>query len=190
MLIVRHDPERVERDLRAKQLLCPGCDGVLAGWGWARRRRIRTGSGRWFWLQPRRARCTACSGTHVLMPSSTLLRRADAVEVLGAALLASAAGLGHRRVAARLGVPPGTVRNWLRRFAAAAEQITVQATRLAFGLDPDLWRIELRGSPKADALEALRVAVAAAVRRFGRPVSGWHVVSALTAGRLLAPSLV
>jgi hypothetical protein len=36
---------------------------------------------------------------------SCLLRRADAVGVIGAALAAKAAGVGYRRIAARLGRP-------------------------------------------------------------------------------------
>jgi hypothetical protein len=58
----------------------------------------------------------------VLLAASMLLRRADGVVVIGAALLAKAAGSGHRTIAAGNGRPPGTVRGWLRRFARRAEQ--------------------------------------------------------------------
>src|SRR4051794_13650831 len=57
---------------------------------------------------PRRSRCTSVSGcgaTHVLLPASVLLCRADAVGVIGAGLLAAAGGLGHRRVAGVVGRP-------------------------------------------------------------------------------------
>jgi hypothetical protein len=37
-----------------------------------------------------------CGRTHVLLAPSMLLRRADSVAVIGAALLAGAAGAGHR----------------------------------------------------------------------------------------------
>jgi len=67
-------------------------------------------------LVPRRAVCTGCGRTHVLLPASVLLRRADAVTVIGAALLARVSGCGHRRAADRVGRPPSTVRGWLRRI--------------------------------------------------------------------------
>jgi hypothetical protein len=123
----------------------------------------------------------------VLLPTSALLRRCAAVEVIGAALLAKQAGLGHRRVAARLGVPEATVRGWLRRFTARAETLRAAATVWAYRLDVQLGALQPRGSPYADALEALGAAAAAAVRRFGPPCSPWHVVAALTGGLMLAP---
>jgi transposase len=49
------------------------------------------------------------------------VRRADAVAVIGAALVLAAAGAGFRTVAARVGVAQGTVRGWLRRFRVRAE---------------------------------------------------------------------
>jgi hypothetical protein len=52
-----------------------------------------------------------------------LVRRADTVLVIGAALLAEAAGLGHRRVAVVLGRPQSIVRGWLRRFTGRAESV-------------------------------------------------------------------
>lgn len=43
-----------------------------------------------------RASCTGCAKTHVLLPAAWLSRRGDAVSVVGSALLAKAAGTGHR----------------------------------------------------------------------------------------------
>jgi hypothetical protein len=107
------------------------------------------------------------------------------VEVIGAALVAKQQGAGHRRIAGEVGVPATTVRGWLRRFAAKAEFLRARFVALAVGLDRDLGRIEPRGSPMADALEAIGVAAAAAARRFGSwPV--WWFASGATAGRLLA----
>jgi len=59
--------------------------------------------------------------THVLVAVSCLLRRADGVEVIGAALRAKAAGAGHRPIAAQVARPASTVRGWLRAFARNAE---------------------------------------------------------------------
>jgi uncharacterized protein YdbL (DUF1318 family) len=98
---------------------------------------------------------------------SSLVRRLDLLEVIGAALWASAAGLGHRRIAAALGRPATTVRGWLR-FGRQAAELRALATQLAHRLDADLGPIAPRSSSTADAVEALGVAAAAAVRRLGR----------------------
>lgn len=179
-------PRRSRRPRRmlSSVLSCPGCGGQLGPWGWARTRELRARRSRS--LRPRRSRCRACSSTHVLVPTSGLLRRRDAIEVIGAALLAKQAGQGHRAIAVTLGVPASTVRGWLRRFTARAEELRVMATVWALRLDAMHPRIEPRGSPFADALEALGLAAAAHVRRFQPARSGWHVVAALTGALMLA----
>ena len=65
-------------------------------------------------LRPRRARCRTCRVTHVLLPAAATARRADTTAVIGSALLASARGIGYRRIAAQLDRPPSTVRRWIR----------------------------------------------------------------------------
>jgi hypothetical protein len=122
--------------------------------------------------------------THVLLPVVALARRRDLVEVIGAALAAKAAGRGHRSIAAELDLPPTTVRGWLRRLASRAGLVRAQFTRLAFELDPTLGGVEPRGSPVADAVEAIGVAAAAAARRLG-PTPVWWFAAGVTAGRLL-----
>ena len=85
MLTVEIDVAAVEERLRLVRLACPGCAGVLAGWGRARPRSVRGPDGL-VWLWPRRSRCTGCRGTHVLLPVLLLVRRADRAGVIGAAL--------------------------------------------------------------------------------------------------------
>jgi hypothetical protein len=53
-----------------------------------------------------------------VLAASMLLRRADGVVVICAALLAKAAGAGHRTVAAWPGRPVGTVRGWYAALTA------------------------------------------------------------------------
>jgi len=182
--MVENNAAEVDRDLTAGRVTCPTCDGVLGPWGWARRRLLRRRDGS-VWLRPRRGRCRSCGGTHVLLPVDTLVRRRDEVAVIGAALVAWLGGAGHRRIASGLGVPADTVRGWLRRFAVRAEDVRVHFWRLAHRLDASLGAIEPRGSQVADALEAIGVAAAAAVRRFGPAGSLWAFVSGATGGRLL-----
>jgi hypothetical protein len=183
MLTVEADPTVVERRLREGELRCPGCGGVLAGWGWARRRTLRDVSAGLV-VRPRRSRCRGCRATHVLLLVDALLRRADTVEVIGAALLAKAAGVGHRRVAARLGRPASTVRGWLRRFTGRAEALRVVFTALAATISTWAPLPQARlGGVFAAAVEAIGAAVRFAVGA----VSGWRLVCAVSSGRLLAP---
>ena len=184
MLIVAADPVRVEQDLGAGMLGCPGCGGVLGRWGFARRRRLRDLAG-WLEVRPRRGRCRACRATHVLLPSVALGRRLDLACVIGQALLAKAHGVGHRAIAAELGVPATTVRGWLRRFAARAELVRGHFTRLAVWLDPQAGPICPRGSPLADAVEAIGTAAVAAARRLGPALGPFEFASGATGGRLL-----
>jgi hypothetical protein len=188
MLIVADDVERTERELAAGELACPDCDGELRRWGHARRRWLRTRQGRRA-LRPRRSCCHGCGRTHVLVPGVMLPRRADAVEVIGQALVAAAAGEGHRTIAARLARPATTVRGWLRRFAARAEQTRQHATRWMIRLDIGIVRVEPGGDVTAaqTALGVLAAAAAAAERRLGgRARCRWEVIVARCAGRLLA----
>lgn len=182
VVMVGSDPVEVERRLRRGELRCP-CGGGLAPWGYARRRDVRGVGG----LRPRRARCGVCAATHVLLAVSCLLRRADGVEVIGAALRAKAAGAGHRTIAAQLGRPTSTVRGWLRAFFGNAEAMRSMFTRLLVELDPLTAALPSGSSVLADAVEAIGACAAAARRRLGvvGAVSPWQLASAVTGGRLL-----
>lgn len=178
----------VEAALVAGQLACPGCGAVLAPWGWARARVVRS-VGSAIRLRPRRGRCVACGASHVLLPVSLLVRRADAVEVVGAGLVMKAAGFGWRRVAERLGRPGATVRGWLRRFAARAEAVRGLFTALLVTLAPDPVPAASAGSVFADAVVAVIAASAGAGARWMEVVglSPWRLASSVSGSRLLAP---
>jgi hypothetical protein len=124
----------------------------------------------------------------VLLPLGVLLRRADAVGVVGAAIAAKAAGVGARRVAGLLDRPLGTVRGWLRRFGGRVEAVRGWFTGLlcAVAVDPVL--PAPAGSGWADAVAAMRAAAVAVVARFAvTEVTVWPVIGAASSGRLLAP---
>lgn len=187
MVTVGGDAAAVERRLAAGRLACPGCSGVLAGWGYARARAVRD-SGRVLRVRPRRTRCAGCGVTHVLLPVGLLLRRADVAAVIGAALQARAGGVGYRRIAAALGRPAETVRGWLRRFADRVEAVRRLFTVLLRAVAPDPVMPDAAGGRWADALAAIGAAAAAVAGRFAvftLPLWGW--VSAVSGGRLLAP---
>ena len=187
MLIVSAEVAWVEAELVGGLLGCPSCREVLGPWGFARERVLRCRAGDRL-LRPRRARCRGCAGTHVLLPDLVFSRRQDEVAVIGSAVEAKIAGEGFRRIAARLGVCPMTVRGWLRRFVRRAELIRVHFTRCAVVLDPELGPVLPAGGGAADGLEAVAVAVRAWVLRFG-PAEPWQVVSRLSGGLLLQHEL-
>jgi Homeodomain-like domain len=191
LVMVETDQAEVERRLRDGGLCCPYCGGALARWGHARERSIRGIGHLVARIRPRRSRCSGCGRSHVLLPTSCLLRRADAAAAIGAALTAKADGLGHRRIAERLGRPASTVRNWLRAFAARAEHVRAGFTALLHELDPVSEPLAPAGTAFADAVSAVGAAAAASRRRFGAVMvawSPWQVAAAVSGGRLLAPA--
>lgn len=105
--------------------------------------------------------------------------------MIGEAIEAKAAGDGHRRIALRLGVPPWTVRRWLRRFAERAGMIMEHFTRWAHALDVSLGPLGPGGESFVDALEAIGVAARAAVLRLG-PRSLWRWAAFASGGVLMA----
>jgi transposase-like protein len=183
VLMVDNDEAVVEQSLVAGLLACPGCGAVLGPWGHARSRLLRC-SGPDQWLRPRRARCRTCRKTHVLVAEASLIRRRDEAAVIGRAVKAKATGAGHRHIAEALSLPASTVRGWLRRFTKGAEAIRSHFTRWAHALDPSLGPIHATGESLSDALEAIGVAVRAAVLRLG-PRPEWSIASALSGGALL-----
>ena len=184
MLIVVTDPTHVERELLAGRLSCPHCDSELRPWGHARRRVLRTATHNEE-HHPRRARCSKCQVTSVLLPDVCLVRRVDEVAVIGRALLEKAAGAGYRTIAAQLGRPKETVRGWLRRFSSRAAALRDHFRRWAFALDPRLEMITPQGTLLADVAEAIGLATRAASLLFG-PRPAWSWVSAMTGGALLS----
>ena len=188
MVTVEADLDQVERRLAAGELSCPACSGVLAGWGRARPRQLRGPDGP-VWLCPRRSRCTGCRATHVLLPVTALLRRADAAAVIVSALAAKAVRrVGFRVIAAELARPVATVRGWVRRFAERAEAVRSVFTVWLRAVDADSVMPDAAGGRLADAVTAIAAVAAVVGRRFALPevslaetavaVSGGPVVGA------------
>ena len=188
MLTVNGDRDVVERQLTGGELSCPSCGGVLGRWGNACLRRVRVLGGPDAELVPRRSRCRGCGATHVLLPACCLLRRADAGEVIGAALEAAAAGGGRRKIAGLVGRPESTVRGWLRRFAGRAEEVRVFFTVLLArtGADPVMPAGAAGLAAAVSAIAGAAVAVAARWPHLGE-VPVWAAASAASGGLLLAP---
>jgi len=217
------DAAAVETALRGGALRCPapGCGVGLRPWGWARRRWVRGlnaldgRDGRGGVLRPRRGRCPGCGRTQVLLPASVLLRRADAVAVIGVALLGKATGRGHRDLAAELGRPVSTVRGWLRRLARVGRRVlaVLAATAAELGAEfvapapagaggeidaatgpdtgPDIGpnaAAAVDADPVAAVVEMLGALARAVGRRLGGSCPPWRLAAVVTGGRLLAPA--
>jgi len=190
MVTVEADLVCVESRLAAGLIRCPACSqGVLGGWGFARSRRVVGLAGA---VRPRRARCRSCLVTHVLLPVTVLLRRAYAAEQIWMSLLVRAAGVGHRRIAARLNIPASTVRGWLRRAGGRLEAIRGWFLVVAVQTGIDVAIPDGRCCGWGDVVAAVEAAVAALGQRFGPvglvgAVTPAQVMVAVTGGRLLAP---
>jgi hypothetical protein len=185
LLVFAVDPERVEADLVAGRLCCGACGGALRPWGHARPRATRGPDGRPGWWRPRRAICRTCRRTSVLLPAWLLPRRRDHIEVIGRALVGYATGAGHRRLAAQAGLPPSTVRNWLRAFAAHVDRLAALGAARYYRLDPSPTGIAAAGTAAGDAVEALARAARAARLRVNVTAGPWPLINALTCGQLL-----
>lgn len=189
-MIIVFDVEQAEADLTAGRLACPHCAAPLRPWSWAQMRRVRGRDGTSRSVRPRRARCSSCRTSQVLLPAWCQPRLADATEVVGAALVAKAAGRGYRAIAAELGRPPATVRRWLRRARDPSHLAWLRRLGVEYAchLDTEVLTGGLQPQPTGlgDALEALAAAVHAWRRRWGRHADGSALIGAFTGGRLLA----
>jgi hypothetical protein len=123
----------------------------------------------------------------VLLPASVLLRRADAVTVIGAALLSKAGGAGHRPVAALVGVPASTVRGWLRRITAVADRVLAVLAAAAAELGVDFLPPTPAAGPVGAVVELVGALARGAVLRLGGSWVPWRLAAVLTGGRLLCP---
>jgi hypothetical protein len=130
---------------------------------------------------------------HVLLPASVLLRGADAVTVIGAALLAKASGCGHRRAAALVGRPASTVRGWMRRIGQVAARVlaVLAAAAAEFGAEfvaPAPTQDATAAGPVGAVVEWVGAVPRAAARRLGGSCSPWRLAAVVCGGRLLAPT--
>ena len=189
------DPEAAAERVARGDYPCPDsdCSGHVGPWGTARTRPVRLLGGGIDLVTPRRGRCRHCDRSHVFVPVRAFPRRTDSVETVWAALIAAANGQGHRPIAHQLGLPPSTVRGWLRRARANAEIIANRANTIRFdvGLSPAASHQRF-DSPLATMVHMVGAATAAWKRRFWfpTPTSGpdytpRQVASVLTGGWLL-----
>jgi Domain of unknown function (DUF6431) len=162
---------------------CPSCPRRLVNWG-----------GYWRWLRApllveriwiRRGRCSACRRSHALLPDLVLVRRLDAVAVIGASMGRKLTrGLGLRPIAEQLDVPHTTVRSWWQRFQARSPTLLAECAALAVALDGTPVEVNVIGEHAA--LASLGVAWQRALARFGVGIGDlWSFWSRISGGQAL-----
>jgi hypothetical protein len=127
----------------------------------------------------------------VLLPTWLFARRAYAGMIIWACVLARAAGAKVVAIAAWARIPVSTAAGWLGRVGDRADGLRRVLMGVLVGLDGQAGRILPSGSALGDAVAVL-AAVTGAVRRLGAElatVTDQELVSHLTQGRLLAPSV-
>ena len=170
------------RDVTPPRAACPRCGGPTGPWS-GYLRHLRDAELHRIFVP--RVRCRRCGSTAALLPWFVTPYRWDTTTSSGSALELTVAGHGVRRIAAALGRPETTVREWCRRFGAVAtdlaEALLVAAVRVGWsGFD-----LPVAPGPRcAAAADALASAFA---RRHGR-VPPWRLAALVTGGAWLAPN--
>ena len=199
-MTVRGSAESVEARLAAGRLRGPCCGGLLARWGWARRRVVAMPAGPEEFC-PRRGRCRRCGRTHVLLPAVLWSRRRYGAAVIMAVLVLAAKAAAAGRAAARpwlagrdgsrWQVPASTARSWRSRFTARAAALRQALMRVLPLADPASRPLVAAGSPAGDCLAALEAVTAGLQCRFPvlAAVTAHEVAAHLTGGLWLAPAV-
>ncbi|MFH8642552.1 hypothetical protein [Streptomyces goshikiensis] len=106
---------------------------------------------------------------------------------IGGRLEVAALGMGHRQIAARLGLAEGTVRGWPRRFLRRSEAVRRYLTVALVAVADDPVMPEAAASPLADAVTVTVAAHrAAAVTWLAvNTVSQWGFAGRAIGGRVL-----
>jgi hypothetical protein len=170
------------REVDPPRVTCPGCGGPTGPWsGYLRHLRADD----LLRIFVPRVRCRRCGRTDALLPWFVTPYRWDTVDVIGQALERSAAGEGVRRIAAALGRPETTVRDWCRRFRGLADDLArfllAAAVRLGWS------GFDLPTAPGPRTVAAVAALASAWTRRRG-PVVPWRLAALVTGGAWLAPN--
>ncbi len=199
-MTVRGSAESVEARLRTGRLRGPCCGGVLAPWGWARRRVVAMFTGPAEFC-PRRSRCRGCGRTHVLLPADLWSRRRYGAAVIMAVLMLAAGAAAAGRAAARpwlagrdggrWQVPASTAWSWRSRFAGRAGALRQALMGVLPLADPLSRPFAPAGSPAGDCLTVLEAVTAGLRCRFPAlaAVTAHEVAAHLTGGLWLAPAV-
>ncbi len=168
------------REVDPPRVSCPRCGGATGPWS-GYLRHLRDAELHLIFVP--RVRCKSCGRTDALLPWFVTPYRWDSVDIIGHALERSAAGDGVRRIAAVLGRPETTVREWCRRFGQVAAELA--RILLAAAVRTGWTGFDLPTAPRPRAAAAANALASAFARRHG-PVSSWRLVALVTGGAWLA----
>jgi transposase-like protein len=169
------------RDVSPPRPACPRCGGPTGPWsGYLRHLRDAVDLHRIF---VPRVRCRRCGRTAALLPWFVTPYRWDTVDVIGRALELAVGGQGVRRIAATVGRPETTVREWCRRFRATADALA--RVLLAAAVRSGWSGFDLPVAPGSRCLAAADALGAAWARRHG-PGGAWRIANLVTGGAWLA----
>ena len=175
---------RSGRDVAPPAVRCPACGGPTGPWsGYRRHLRADALARR---LRAPGALPATAGGPMPCCPGSSPRTGTTRVDVIGAALELHVGGVGVRRIAAALGRPETTVREWCRRFGRAAADLGAGPAR-GRGQRRLVRASSCRPTPGPRAAAAVAALASAWTRRRG-PVPPWRVAALVTGGRLLAPN--
>ncbi len=170
------------REVAPPRVSCPRCGGPTGPWS-GYRRHLRDAELHRIFVP--RVRCKRCGVTSALLPWFVAPYRWDTVDVIGRALELSAGGQGVRRIAASLGRPETTVREWVRRFGIVAADLARALLVAAVGTG---WSgFDLPTAPGPRAAAAVAALASAWARRHG-PAGAWRLADLVTGGAWLAPN--
>jgi len=170
------------RDVSPPRVACPRCGGPTGRWS-GYLRHLRDAELHRIFVP--RVRCKRCGRTSALLPWFVTPYRWDSVDVIGDALERSAAGVGVRRIAAALGRPETTVREWCRRFGRVAADLA--RILLAAAVRIGWTGFDLPVAAGSRCLAAVAALASAWSRRRG-PVGPWRLAALITGGAWLAPN--
>jgi hypothetical protein len=171
------------RDVEVPRPNCPACSDAMGFWGFYRRD-IRVGAV--FKVLLRRVRCRSCRTSHAMLPDFVVHGRLDGIEVIGGGIDAMASpGAGARSVAAVIGVPHTTVRDWRRRVASRAPMLTAGFWASCVALGDLVPRVVGTGALSV-LCAAITAVVAAARRRLGAQGTHWRIANRIIGGHLIS----
>ena len=123
----------------------------------------------------------------MVLPQFVTNGRLDEVGVIGEGTEAMVAGRGARKVAADLGLPHTTVRDWRRRFRSRAVLLAMGVAATVVALAGTLPRFS--ADPEQAALQAMAAAWAVVAAR--RPIIGsaFSLANAICGSHLLSTNM-
>jgi hypothetical protein len=171
------------RKIEAPTPACPLCSGPTGPWP-GYERHLRGERDRLIWVA--RIRCRECAVTQAMLPWFVLPWRWDTIDAIGRALEMAADKVGVRKIAAAVGRPETTVREWVRRFHAVAETLAAAILALATSLGWSSWELPTARLPRCIA--AVGALAGEWRRRYGTG-RRWRITNLITGGRMLPSNI-